>query len=76
MTLALSTPLRFLAIPPAELSLARVLQCGQSFRWTSLQLPASPNPLHEWSTAWPDRTVTLRQDGEKSAERILHATGH
>ncbi|KAG0146636.1 hypothetical protein CROQUDRAFT_44105 [Cronartium quercuum f. sp. fusiforme G11] len=65
---ALATPLRFLAIHPAELSLPAVLKCGQSFRWSLTTFTAHTDqhpqstPIQEWSMAWHDRTVTLRQD--------------
>lgn len=33
----LSTPLRFIQIPLAELCLPTVLKCGQAFRWVKLE---------------------------------------
>jgi N-glycosylase/DNA lyase len=70
----LSTPLRFLAIVPAELSLAHVLRCGQSFRWQkgparvtlpddASACPSAATDESEWHMGWNDRTVVLRQDG-------------
>lgn len=47
----------------SQLSLAAVLQCGQSFRWSIFPLPAhqAEAPLHEYRLCLPDRVVCLRQ---------------
>ena len=73
MTFLLS-PLRFLPLEPAQLSLATVLKCGQTFLWRKsvarATLPAGQASahgapvLHEWSYGHRDRTIVLRQDGE------------
>lgn len=39
-----------------ELSLARVLRCGQTFRWKNID--------HIWSFATSDRIILLKQDGD------------
>lgn len=73
----LVSPLRFLPLEPAQLSLATVLKCGQTFLWRKslarATLPAGQaaiagdTQLHEWSYGHRDRTIVLRQDGEASA---------
>lgn len=51
-----------LHIPIAQLNLAAVLKCGQSFRWSSLCLPTTENgPTHEYRLCLRDRVVCLRQ---------------
>ncbi|KAG2157262.1 DNA glycosylase [Suillus clintonianus] len=60
-------PAGFRALPlsAVQLSLAAVLKCGQSFRWTSYPLPSSPDaessPTHEYRLCLRDRVVCLRQ---------------
>ncbi|PVG04877.1 DNA glycosylase [Serendipita vermifera] len=56
-------------LPKAQLSLAAVLKCGQSFRWTTYPLAGKDNggednqePTHEYRLALRDRVVCLRQD--------------
>ncbi|CAG8601670.1 2190_t:CDS:2 [Acaulospora colombiana] len=56
-------------LPKAQLSLAAVLKCGQSFRWTTYPLAVKENsggdtqdPTHEYRLALRDRVVCLRQD--------------
>lgn len=41
----LSTPLRFIPIPLAELCLPTVLKCGQAFRWVKLESVVGQSPL-------------------------------
>lgn len=48
-----------LSILPSEISLAAVLRNGQSFRW---RLDADKR---EWSFAWRDRVLLLKQLGER-----------
>lgn len=71
----LSTPLRFLSVLPAELSLATVLKSGQAFRWERFDVVtvtrdettsngSSTTEGTEWAMGWGDRTVVLRQDGD------------
>ena len=60
---------RALPLPLAQLSLAAVLQCGQSFRWSNYPLhvpsetPVSDSavPTHEYRLCLRDRVVCLRQ---------------
>ena len=59
------TPLGFHAIPLplAQLSLAAVLKCGQSFRWLIYPLHTAlpSDPSHEYRLCLHDRVVCLRQ---------------
>lgn len=48
---------RSLPLKPVELSLSRVLRCGQTFRWKNID--------DEWSFATKDRIILLRQDQER-----------
>jgi N-glycosylase/DNA lyase len=57
-----------LPLPKAQLCLAAVLRCGQSFRWSSFPLDNtldttddSSAPTHEYRLCLPDRVVCLRQ---------------
>jgi N-glycosylase/DNA lyase len=59
---------RSLPLAIAQLSLAAVLKCGQSFRWSIYPLLASPppqelspEPTHEYRLCLRDRVVCLRQ---------------
>jgi N-glycosylase/DNA lyase len=74
----LLSPLRFLPLPPAQLSLAAVLKCGQTFLWrkgkaratlppeAKVKFEESPRELYEWLYGHVDRTIVLRQDCEHS----------
>ncbi|EPS95441.1 hypothetical protein FOMPIDRAFT_1168618 [Fomitopsis schrenkii] len=59
---------RALPLPLMQLSLAAVLQCGQSFRWSVFPLssdfhpPETPN--HEYRLCLRDRVVCLRQSSQ------------
>ena len=61
------TGFRALPLPIAQLSLAAVLKCGQSFRWCIFplvpeQLASNSNaPTHEYRLCLRDRVVCLRQ---------------
>ena len=60
---------RALPLPLAQLSLAAVLKCGQSFRWSIHPLVVSPStdpaaPTHEYRLCLRDRVVCLRQAPE------------
>ncbi|KAI0748560.1 DNA glycosylase [Daedaleopsis nitida] len=61
---------RTLPLPLAQLSLAAVLKCGQSFRWNIFPLlppghTASPtSPTHEYRLCLRDRVVCLRQSSD------------
>ncbi|KAG2041652.1 DNA glycosylase [Suillus americanus] len=63
-------PAGFHALPLStiQLSLAAVLKCGQSFRWTCYPLPSSPStessPTHEYRLCLRDRVVCLRQSSD------------
>lgn len=67
-------PAGFRALPLSltQLSLAAVLQCGQSFRWTiyplfvpGVQIPPDQTlPTHEYRLCLRDRVVCLRQSSE------------
>ena len=63
--MAIMAPFGFhaLPLPFAQLSLAAVLKCGQSFRWSIYPLhPALPlDPSHEYRLCLQDRVVCLRQ---------------
>ena len=73
MTLTLTpTGFRRLALPLAQLSLAAVLKCGQSFRWTSY--PVSP-VSHEYRFCLRDRVVCLRQSSEALFYRSVFPSG-
>ncbi|THH12513.1 hypothetical protein EW146_g7622 [Bondarzewia mesenterica] len=55
-----------LPLPVVQLSLAAVLKCGQSFRWSIYPLHVSPPsdpsiPTHEYRLCLRDRVVCLRQ---------------
>ncbi|KAJ3568639.1 hypothetical protein NP233_g5580 [Leucocoprinus birnbaumii] len=55
-------PFSSLHIPTAQLNLAAVLKCGQSFRWSILPLPTTESgPTHEYRLCLRDRVVCLRQ---------------
>lgn len=68
---ALPTGFRSLFLPAAQLSLAAVLKCGQSFRWTifplaspvasAVESPSHNYPTHEYRLCLRDRVVCLRQ---------------
>lgn len=66
-----TVPKGFHALPVsvAQLSLAAVLKCGQSFRWSILPLPPSGEgednsdgvPTHEYRLCLRDRVICLQQ---------------
>ena len=71
----MSTAITFRGLPltPSQLSLAAVLQCGQSFRWSAFPLAApgghgetaqSGQPSHEYRLCLRDRIICLRQSKE------------
>ncbi|KAK0463981.1 DNA glycosylase [Desarmillaria tabescens] len=62
----MATPAGFqaLPLPLIQLSLAAVLKCGQSFRWSILPLPTPSDPAitaQEYRLCLRDRVVCLRQ---------------
>ncbi|KZT71330.1 DNA glycosylase [Daedalea quercina L-15889] len=64
------TGFRALPLPLAQLSLAAVLQCGQSFRWYIYPLLSNAPtsgisvPTHEYRLCLRDRVVCLRQSSD------------
>lgn len=52
-----------LPLPIVQLSLAAVLKCGQSFRWSVFPL-ATTEPTHEYRLCLRDRVVCLRQTSD------------
>ncbi|PIL24206.1 hypothetical protein GSI_13959 [Ganoderma sinense ZZ0214-1] len=71
-----------LPLPIAQLSLAAVLKCGQSFRWSIFPLQISGNtplqhvdPTHEYRLCLRDRVVCLRQSPDTLFYRSLFPTG-
>jgi hypothetical protein len=71
----MSTAMTFhkIPLPVSQLSLAAVLQCGQSFRWSIFPLAAPEGqgetaqpgqPSHEYRLCLRDRVVCLRQSQE------------
>lgn len=50
-------------LPTAQLSLAAVLRCGQSFRWSALTPVDSETPV-EYRLCLKDRVVCLRQSSD------------
>ncbi|TBU65585.1 DNA glycosylase [Dichomitus squalens] len=68
MSVAVPAGFRALPLSLAQLSLAAVLKCGQSFRWSILSLNVPSNsaleynlPTHEYRLCLRDRVVCLRQ---------------
>lgn len=72
---------RSLPLPLVQLSLAAVLKCGQSFRWTSYPLPvtsASDFPAfttYEYRLCLRDRVLCLRQSPEALFYRAVFPSG-
>lgn len=74
-----SAGFRALPLPLAQLSLAAVLKCGQSFRWNIFPLlPPEPElvldsttPTHEYRLCLRDRVVCLRQTRDTLFYRSL-----
>lgn len=69
MSAAIPHGFRALSLPLVQLSLAAVLKCGQSFRWSIYPLytsiPSDPHtPTHEYRFCLRDRVVCLRQTQE------------
>lgn len=75
-------PAGFRALPlsAAQLSLAAVLKCGQSFRWTCYPLSLSPGtespPTHEYRLCLRDRVVCLRQSSDHLFYRSVFPGEH
>lgn len=60
--MATPTGFRALPLPVVQLSLAAVLKCGQSFRWSCYPLSSeSSHTTHEYRLCLRDRIVCLRQ---------------
>ena len=76
MSSAIPSGFRALPLPLAQCSLAAVLRCGQSFRWSAHPLTRSTTeelstdevqhdkPTHEYRFCLRDRVVCLRQNSE------------
>ncbi|KAF8639237.1 hypothetical protein AX17_001722 [Amanita inopinata Kibby_2008] len=54
-----------------QVSLAAVLSCGQSFRWSIIPLDSVSPPTHEYRLCLRDRLVCLRQTPETLYYRTL-----
>lgn len=77
----ISAGFRALPLPIAQLSLATVLKCGQSFRWSIFPLPvqtasnALPSsqdfPTHEYRLCLRDRVVCLQQTSDTLLYRAV-----
>jgi N-glycosylase/DNA lyase len=71
---------RTISLPVAQLSLAAVLKCGQSFRWSALPLALSDAasdtviPAQEYRLCLKDRVVCLRQDEQTLWYRAVFPT--
>lgn len=78
MTITLQTGFRALPLPLAQLSLAAVLQCGQSFRWSvfplSHNIPNATLPQFEYRLCLRDRVVCLRQSTDTLFYRAVFPT--
>ena len=80
MTIPVPTGFRALPLPLAQLSLAAVLQCGQSFRWNVFALPSSketsevPQPQFEYRFCLRDRVVCLQQSADTLFYRATFPT--
>lgn len=64
-----------LPVSLAQLSLAAVLKCGQSFRWTIFPLHppfADSSPTHEYRFCLRDRVVCLRQTHDTLFYRSIY----
>ena len=66
------TLFRFLPIPVHQISLAAVLNCGQSFRWGVIPLDSEALPTHEYRLCLRDRVVCLRQTPDKLYYRTVY----
>lgn len=71
---------RSLPLPSVQLSLPTVLNCGQSFRWTSHPLATSPvgenapDPSHEYRLCLRDRVICLRQTHDTLLYRAVFSS--
>ncbi|TCD66017.1 8-oxoguanine glycosylase ogg1 [Steccherinum ochraceum] len=78
MIISIPVGFRALPLPVAQLSLAAVLQCGQSFRWSVFPLPypdfsVNPDaPRHEYRVCLRDRVVCLRQTPDTLFYRAVY----
>ncbi|KAF8519485.1 DNA glycosylase [Hysterangium stoloniferum] len=86
MTLHIPAGFRALPLPIAQLSLAAVLKCGQSFRWTTIAIPSSTATTStpasesdgdvEYRFVLKDRVICLRQSPEILFYRSLFPNRH
>ncbi|KAF9227507.1 N-glycosylase/DNA lyase [Gyrodon lividus] len=83
-TVSIPAEFRSLPLPLVQLSLAAVLKCGQSFRWTSHPLPISTayhdapsaSSTHEYRLCLRDRVICLRQSPEALFYRSVFPDEH
>ncbi|KAF8635610.1 hypothetical protein AX15_000250 [Amanita polypyramis BW_CC] len=61
-----------LPISILQLSLAAVLKCGQSFRWSITPLSSEALPTHEYRLCLRDRVVCLRQTSDTLYYRAVY----
>ena len=61
-----------LPIPILQVSLAAVLKCGQSFRWSTIPLGSDVPPTHEYRLCLRDRVVCLRQTSDALYYRAIY----
>lgn len=76
MSVTIPAGFRALSLSQSQLSLAAVLKCGQSFRWSAYPLPSASTkdasshlvttdaPTHEYRLCLKDRVLCLRQSPE------------
>ncbi|KAK2460831.1 hypothetical protein APHAL10511_007301 [Amanita phalloides] len=64
----------FHALPTSvlQVSLAAVLSCGQSFRWSTIPLGSDIPPTHEYRLCLKDRVVCLRQTPDTLYYRAVY----
>ncbi|KAH7912226.1 DNA glycosylase [Hygrophoropsis aurantiaca] len=81
--MAVTIPVGFhaLPVPIVQLSLAAVLKCGQSFRWSiyplpQASIPSSELPTHEYRLCLRDRIICLRQSTDSLFYRSMFPDQH
>lgn len=90
MSVTIPAGFRALALSQSQLSLAAVLKCGQSFRWTAYPLPSTSTkdsssnlnldttgtPTYEYRFCLKDRVLCLRQSPEMLFYKSLRPKSH
>lgn len=90
MSVTIPAGFRALALSQSQLSLAAVLKCGQSFRWTAYPLPSTSTkdsssnlnldttgtPTYEYRFCLKDRVLCLRQSSEMLFYKSLRPKSH